>query len=368
VIAVDRTNRQIQLWLGGVASSALSSPAGTEFRLVDQGNPAQAITTITQPIAPDFTAIATIPPNQPLPRPGTLLQQYYRPLARDFQLNLGLDPSISVNPAQFPPRSRIQTSIPQADGRFNGVDRILSQFTPAYDKQLQQTAQRPAIGSYGLFSKQLEIIPNSFGKPGETQAAAIERLMPLLQVALVEKLFRSMSGTSQELTQHPNITARVYLQDDPEAIVALPNQVKRSVKAGQTIVVEINNTTGQNLNLLILGIAPSGTMFVRSSTEEKFTKPVALDPKDGTGLTGGFLVLVSAKPLNQIQSYLHELIKEANLSSEQPAKPPSQQTSRTVGRNQIEGIFSELSQTPRSASGDVIDQLVITLPIHIAPT
>jgi hypothetical protein len=365
VLAIDRTNRQVQLWLGGIAASALSSPAGTEFRLLSQRDPMQSITTITQPIAPDFTAIATIPPNQPLPRPGTLLQQYYRPFARDFQLNLGLDPSIIANQVQFPGRSRIQTTTPQTDGRFNGVDRILSQFTPEYDKQLQQTGKRPEIGSYGLFSKQLAIIPNSFGKPGETQAAAIERLIPLLKVALVEKLFRSMSGTAQELTQYPDITAKVYLQDDPSTIVALPNQVKRLVKAGQTIAVEINNTTGQNLNLLLLGIAPSGTMFVRSSTEKKFTKPVALDPEDGTGLAGGFLVLVSAKPLNQIQSYLDELIEEVKLS---PAKSPSQQTSRTVGRNQIEGIFSELSQTPRSSSNNAIDQLVISLPIYIAPT
>jgi Caspase domain len=366
ILQVDQRTRQITLWLGGLSSRALNLEAGAEFRSIPTSR-ANLIATLTNAVAADFTAIATIPPNQPLPQPGTLLQQYYRPLPQDLQLKLGLDPSLGQSVTLPPHLVRIKGITRPADRQFDGVDLIFSQMTPEYQRQLKPENQGPqdlpAIGSYGLFSHQLALIPDSFGNPSESIANAIDRLEPLLKITLIKKLFSAMSVTTAELAETPGIDARIYLKDQPDALVALPNQSKRVVKAGDNLTIKLDNNTGKSLESLMVAIAPSGSIQAVYPPKGKIDALLELAPEDGIG-HGEILLLISSKPLSGIHSQLQELLKE--LAQTQPGRTSSRRT-RNRSRSQIDTILDDLRQTPRSPSNNAINQLVISLPIRLVP-
>ncbi len=341
VIATEPETRKVTLWLGGLTAQTLNLAPGSEFRLITTHRQTpKAIVRLDQKLEPDFTAIATVPEGQPMPVPGTLVQQDQRIIPDDFQLRIGFDDSLEQK-AQIPDEwsSRIQGVPRQADGSFGGVDLILSKMTPAYQR-LNRTA---SVGGYGLFSSQLKLIPNSLESPDETIDNAIKRLGPFLSGTLIRKLIGAMALTPAELnrTNIPNV--KVHLKDQPDAIVAIPNQSKRSVKIGQTIMVEpIDSSTVNSKarrNTLLIFIAPSGTILPQYRENWSTPGELEIEEKYGTGETGEILVIQSPNSLAILEKQIQLLVKEG--------KP----------------VFN-LDKTTRSEQGDL---LVLSFPIHIHP-
>ena len=202
-------------------------------------------------------------------------------------------------------------------------------------------------------SYQLKIVPNSFGPMGETLNQAIDRLTPLFKANLIRKLFNTMAATDPELKDISNVEAKVYLKDSPNIIVALPNQVKRSVQIGQKIEVRLHNKTGEDLQALLIAITPNGRINHRYYPEGSFTQSMTIETEDGIGNNGEFLVLLSTSRLDGINENINQLLAEL----------PDRSGPRFVD-NQMKSILIELNRSSRSIAK--ISQLVLSLPIHIS--
>jgi hypothetical protein len=355
VLRVDRVKREVTLWLGGLAARSLDLEPGAEFRcFVNQSSRSSSpIAKLSKTIEPNFTAIATIPSDQTLPEPGNLLQQYYRPLPADLSLRVGLDPSLNTTTDILQNRSRLQAISQKASGRFNGVDVILSQMTTEYQQLLpknQPADKLPKIGSYCLFSSQLEIIPNSFGEPGETIEKAVDRLDSAFKVALIKKLFGAMTVTDQELTE-VGTTAKVHLKGNPNAIIAQPNQLAKLDMLDQELEIALS-TVDKNLHSLVVVTSSNGHSGVIPSTSFKLNK-------DDIATNIEILILVSPKSLDGISNQITELLN--------PSQLPSSQASRSVSTSQVDSVWNDLKESPGSRAIGGISPLVISLPIRVGP-
>jgi Caspase domain len=347
VLESNSKTRQLKLWLGGLSPRSLDIGAGAEFRLLtSKKREEQVIATLSQKLDLDFTTIATIPLGVPLPKAGTLLQQFYRPIPRDLQLNVGLDASLgSVN---LSIGSRIKGIAAQKDGIFEGVDLILSQMTADYQQLNPKSADSIKVGTYGLLTRNFAVIPNSFGELGETAAGAISRLTPQFKLQLIRKLFGAMAITSQEvLSNLGNLTAQIRLKNSPTTILSQPNEIKQSVQTGQIIEVYVHNNNLEPLDAILIGISPSGSFFHQHFPSGSFSQSFQLDPKDGVGRSGEFMVLMSPAMLDGMNLQLNDLAAELS----------------TID-NKIDGIFSSLKP---SASRSLARPFVLSLPIEIAP-
>jgi Caspase domain len=349
VLSVDPATREVTLWLGGVAPSSLDLEAGAEFRcFANQSNKKfNPIAKLSKTIAPNFTAIATILPDQTLPEPGSLLQHYYRPIPADLDLRVGLDPSLNATAEILQNRPHLQAIAQTSGERFNSVDINLSQMTAKY-QQLLKT--KIPIGSYGLFTSQLEIIPNSFGKLGETVEQAVDRLDSVFKVALVKKLFGSMVVTTEELAEAAGIKAEVRLKDHPKVIVALPNRSKTPARSGQKLELNLE-IANRDLQTLAIVASSNGKTDVFPSING--IELVSADV--GTNIE--ILILVSPKPLGAIASQISELL---NLSPS-----PSNQANRSLISSQIDSVLGDLREGSGSRSSG-LSPLVISLPIRVA--
>jgi hypothetical protein len=359
-MVLKRDRRQVTLWLGGLTPRHLSIGSGAEFRLVtSQDLQSAPIARLTDKIADDFTTIVTIPPGTPLPKPGTLLQQYYRPIPQDLKLKIGLDSSLGQS-IQFPNYgSRIQSIHRQADGLFGGVDFILSKMTSEYQK-LQSNPALPAIDTYGLFSSQLNVIPNSFGPKNESLDQAFDRLRPLLHIHFIQKLLGSIVATDQEIKDLKTVEAKVYLKDNPDNIISIPNQAKQAIQVGQKVEVQLSHNTKKDLEALLVGISPAGKMTHRYYPDGMFKQVVTIDPEDAIGSYGEFLILLSATRLDTIDQQLTELSNELTRTSR------TQDDRCRDCKDQdlpITQILNELRRPNRKT--DTISQVVLSLPIHV---
>jgi hypothetical protein len=360
VLATDRAKRQIKLWLGGLSPRHLEMETGTEFRLLTSADRSNApIATLIQKVEPDFTALATIPDNNALPAPGTLLQQYYRPIAQDLQLNLGLNKSLGITDLSL--RSRIKAIALPSSGQLDNIDLVFSQMTSEYQQlhsKYLDPVNLPKVGSYGLFSSQSAVVLNSFGKPGETLDEAKLRLMPKIKVQLIRKLFGAIALTNQEIADRmPRLEARIHLKASPATIISIPNQIKQSVKVEETIEVYFRSNSRDPLEALLIGIAPSGTVFHRHYPSGDFAKSFRLNLKDGLGNTGEFMILLSDKSLDTIDRQLKDLIQELQPPNDRPVKIRSL-------TNAIDDIFTEITASS-SRSDRHMSKFVLSLPLHI---
>ncbi len=351
-VMLKRDRRQVKLWLGGLTPRALTLGIGSEFRLIQTDG--QLITAkLTQKIANDFTTIAELSTDQPLLKPGTLIQQYYRPLPQDLRLKIGLDQSLEKM-AQLPDaRSRIQWIYRQPDGLFGGVDFILSKMTPDY-QQYNLSKTQIKIGTYGLLSSQLSPIPNSFGPESESLEQAIDRLRSVFNIQLIQKLFGSMVLTDPEIKNLAKVEAKVYLKDNPDNLVSIPNQVKQSVKVGQKVEIQLSHNTKKDLQALLIAISPTGKFVHQYYPDGMFKQVVTIDPEDAIGSQGEFLILLSATRLDEIDYQLTQLSSE------------SQQTARTAPHERdllINQILNELRHAGSTRSE--FTQVVLSLPIQI---
>lgn len=129
---------------------------------------------------------------------GELLQEFARAIPNDWQLLIGLDPSLAANAADaqqaLQKLNRIQ-AVPSQPGNPpypKEVHYILSRMTAAYRQKLPKgdNGELPPEGSIGLFSPALELIPKSFGNSGETVDQAISRLRTKLKSLLAARIVK----------------------------------------------------------------------------------------------------------------------------------------------------------------------------------
>ena len=91
---------------------------------------------------------------------------------------------------------------------------IFGKMTKARHGELQKRRipNLPEIGSFGLFLPTLdEIIPKSFGNPGETVTAAVKRLTSKFKSLLAARVVKQMLGNTN--TSKLKVTASMNIAD-----------------------------------------------------------------------------------------------------------------------------------------------------------
>ncbi|MDB9312548.1 caspase family protein [Spirulina sp. CS-785/01] len=194
------TGNQARVWLGGVNQESLDA-FGPEAILVPVNRPEAGQVTLTQ--RSGLEAEATIEGNI---QAGDLLQEYARAIPTDWQLGIGLDPTLGSDAATarraLTSLNRIKAIPSQSatEPYAQKVHYILSRMTPEYQQQLTPDSEKPSEGSIGLFSPALEVIPDSFGLAGESIEAAIQRLQPKLRALLATRIIRlTLNAQSSQL-------------------------------------------------------------------------------------------------------------------------------------------------------------------------
>src|SRR5919202_512245 len=148
----------------------------------------------------------------------------------------------------------------------------------AQDLQKQKVAKLPPVGSIGLFTPGLELIPDSFGAAGESVTAAVTRLQSKLKSLLAAHLVKLILNPD---SSRLNVKAVMIREDQKEVVgIVVPvrgpigkappsNRPTQPLPAdasklplGTRVQFQITNNESRNLYISILVIDPTGEMSV----------------------------------------------------------------------------------------------------------
>ncbi len=165
-----------------------------------------------------FGKIIAVEPSQSI-RSGSLLQEEIRAIPKDFSLRLGLDDSLGYQTDRI--RTRLRSlqqleTLPLARGE---VDYILGRMTESIYREIAATNREPIpkVGSLGLYSQGRDLIPGSFGVPGENLTRAIARLQPKFRSLLAARLIKlTLNADTSKLA----VSASMKILGAQEEVVA----------------------------------------------------------------------------------------------------------------------------------------------------
>lgn len=212
-------------------------------------------------------------------QPGAFLQERARGIPTNLTLKIGLDPSLGNDTSRA---KETIAAIPRLEAlplQQQEVHYIFGRITPAYRQQFlaAQVADIPAVGSLGLFSPALEIVPDSFGVSGETVAGALKRLRAKFQLLLAARIVKTALNTNSSrlnvvATMYPegagrliasSFTVRGQTRDaaaNPPTPATPLNAQKLPI--GVPVQLQVTNNEPDPLYLNVLAIDPSGEMSV----------------------------------------------------------------------------------------------------------
>ncbi|MBD2069515.1 caspase family protein [Leptolyngbya sp. FACHB-671] len=276
-VVTDVNHQQVRFWLGGVHPEQLASYDRTVFRAIDaQGQLLGQVQTLERSglVAQGEWIEGNLPSsNQPI-----FLQEDQRSIPENLSLQLGLDSSLdgdrSAVEQQLVDIPRVQVK-PVLAGE---IDYIIGRMTPEYWAFLVlPEAERPAVGSIGIFLPGQQILHDSFGQPEELIQAAIDRLRPKFSVLLAVRLLRLLlnPGSSQL-----DVTASLIPAGSSAGATAAPIEIRgqRGISAANTmpsqpvlvsedpnrlpvetyVQIVVKNNTSQDLFTSILLVEPDG--------------------------------------------------------------------------------------------------------------
>jgi hypothetical protein len=193
-IVLSTSGNQVQVWLGGVSKNSLDAIAAGAIFVPARDESG----TIQIELSERDGLIGRGTVTQGSVQAGDFLREYARVLDPNFKLVIGLDASLaSDSTAAKTALSQLSRIAALAVPAPEEVQYILTRATDSNRSQLQGKNAPPA-SSIGLCSPSLEIIPNSFGQPGESVTDAVTRLQSklksLLAVHLISKTLNAQSS------------------------------------------------------------------------------------------------------------------------------------------------------------------------------
>ncbi|MBD1881318.1 caspase family protein [Coleofasciculus sp. FACHB-T130] len=333
------------LWLGGVDSESLEAfQPGATFAIVDdKGQTSGKLQLISPRSGLRGEAKLVDKATNTSLKPGTLLQEASRVVPADLKLSIGLDPSLAgeTNAAkqELSAINRIAAA-PAQSGNVpypGGVQYIFSRMTADYQQKLQkQGANLPAVGSIGLFTEGLELVPKSFGEPGESVTAAVERLAAklksLLAVRIIKKTLNADSSqlsveVSMNLVEQPNQTLARTSSRGRNTRQELEQAYANKLPVNKLFQFRVTNHESSDLYLTTLLIDSTGglvvvfpyqwpasneTMKLRPNQTQLIGDPQQLKLRAIATGTGEALVIVSRSPLERAVKTLASLAAELN--------------------------------------------------------
>ena len=178
---------EAEVWLGGVDPRSLAAvEQGAVLAGVDEAGQSQGLIEITerQGLQGRGRLLETTLPS------GSLLQEQVRGVPTDVTLRVGLDESLgNEKTLALEALSALSRIEPMGLGQGE-VHYILGRMTSAYRQELAGQSDLPAENSIGLFSQGLDLVPGSYGAPGEVITDAIVRLRPKLRSLIAARMVK----------------------------------------------------------------------------------------------------------------------------------------------------------------------------------
>ncbi len=266
---------QIEFWLGGVASQTLeSSQAGAIFSLID--NQGREIGLIEQQSRVGLIGYGQVSEGTSIDvvQPGVLLRERVRGIPTDLTLKVGIDSSLGAEISQTEKAlqgvMRIEVlPITQQDVVHYLLGRITQEDFSEF--QEQGISNPPPVGAIALFSAGRKLVPDSFGRAGESVEEAIQqRLRSRLKSLLAGRILHMLvTGESSPL----KVTVTIRPVDSTEATSSAssrgnPEFLRKQVvktepfKNGTTIQVQVENNEDRNLYISAVVIDSNGDLIV----------------------------------------------------------------------------------------------------------
>ncbi|NEO86105.1 MAG: DUF4384 domain-containing protein [Spirulina sp. SIO3F2] len=333
-----------QLWLGGLDSQTIEA-FGPLSELVSVQNSSKLVVTQRK----GLNATARI---RGQVQPGDLLQESARAIPGDLRLNIGLDASLGRDrpaaAAAINQQNRMVALNSQTNGYPEKVHYILGRVTAENQPQITAdvTGELPPVGSTGLFSPSLEVLPQSFGSSREAIAATLERLQPklrgLLATRVISKTLNAQSsqldvGVTLRLEQsNQTILGQAFtFRGEARAVQQTQGNFQRAqVPINQPFQLEVTNHHSRDLYLAVMVVDATGKVIILfpnehqdvAAAELEATTKIATqsqllvpDPtEDEFQLVsnergaGELLVIASEQPMTQAILRLRNLARGAN--------------------------------------------------------
>ncbi|MEO0984404.1 MAG: caspase family protein [Cyanobacteria bacterium J06639_14] len=279
---------EAEIWLGGVDPRSLAAfEQGAVLAGVDGAGQAQGLVEITerQGLTGRGRLLATTLPS------GALLQEQVRGVPTDVTLRIGLDQSLgNEQSAALEALSAISRIEPMALGQGE-AHYLLGRITAAYREELAGQANLPPEGSVGLFSQGLDLVPGSYGAPGEAVPEAIMRLRPKLRSLLAARIVKlTLNPGSSRLAISATMIPEGSNQLGASTFTirgghtdALPPALEGEQFAlGTKIQFQIHNRETRDLYLGVLVIDATGEMSVIFPNQWTASSEVTLLPAGQT--------------------------------------------------------------------------------------
>jgi hypothetical protein len=190
------------LWLGGIDYLSLFGfQKGAKFAVINQKGQPSGTLELVSPRDGLKAEAKLISGNTNSLQVGTLLREISRVIPVDLKLGIGVNPSLGDVTAATQALSninRVQSITAEKNNTsYSNAQYILSRMTADYLKlQKQDIEKLPQLGSIGLFTERLQLIPGSFGEPKETPIEAISRLQPKIQALVAAYIIRATSNAN----------------------------------------------------------------------------------------------------------------------------------------------------------------------------
>jgi len=373
---VQKAGREVEFWLGGVASQTLESfEEGALFNLIDnQGNVLGEVEQTARNGLKGYGKLRGSPSGAI--QSGTFMREQVRGVPSNLKLRLGLDSSLGneVNSARSVLQS-IQRVEAKTVNQGGVTDYLLGKMNSDYLQQARSygITDPPAVGSIGLFSAGIEPIPDSFGEAGESAEAAIMRLRPRLKQLLAGRLLQQVvNGSSSNLKVENAIkpvggrgVTAVSRGAQEAAKNSLPSLTTvQKLAPGTELKVEVTNQENRNIYMSVLVIGSNGDLVVLYPAEWEAAEDATLIapgqtlvvPREGhvkfvVQGPSGFLelmVLASTKPLRDALKGLQTIAQERGVRSGVPM---------VLGENEDEtvevmgALLGDLDQITRETRG-----------------
>lgn len=326
------TGKQVDCWLGGVERDNLKLGVNFSFDVIDRQG--QKTGTVEMTSRQGLQAQGIL---QGKAQKGDQLQETARTIPDNWQLIIGLDPSLGDNLHFI--QTRLQKSqriliIPwQSALELYGreVHYIMSRMTSSYHTQYEQTVNKnqraiefPSIHSIGLLTPAIdEVIPSSFVHGEESLDEAIERLIPKIQSLLAARLIKLTLNAKQS---HLSLSATLQIKGATNQLIGQAFTVRgestafstklltQNIPINSSLQFQINNSGDMDLYLAILEIDNSGDLnilFPRNNITEELTilkaRTTEIIPKQENSFdlivsqkgSGEALIIASASPLRK---------------------------------------------------------------------
>ncbi len=271
-VVINTPGNQPQLWLGGVDSKAIE--ASGEGAIFVSSSSAKVEVTSRNGLQAGYKVL------EGNVKPGDLLQEFARTIPAEFMLKIGLDPSLGADAStagEAIANLKRLKAIPYqtaAEPYPENVQYILSRMTPSYSDQVR-AKEVPSEGSIGLFSPALEVVPDSFGKAGETIEEAIKRLNSKLRSLLAARL---ISTTINGRSSHLDVGVTLQIESGKEILGEAFTARGSCTKEAQYCSVSSQQRGSGDTNSI-----PLNEFFqlkiVNNEDKELFVSAILIDPR-----------------------------------------------------------------------------------------